>query len=166
MSEFQSNWVTLSEQELQPHQSIQTKNNTSLHVVVSDKLHVKHDAEIFTLRDGKLPQADRNPVVPPENDARNIARIHGNLIVSADRSLILPDNPHPRTQGYSVRLATSTIHPSVADRRAGNFDTPHEHTIERHSFSNLLEYLQDQPDREIDIYYLQVFGHLALRLPL
>ena len=163
MTEFVSKFRTLSNEELKPHVSIQGKTATSLHVVAFDNLHIHHDADIFTLPGGELLHADRNPVVPPEQDARNIARIRGKLIVSADRSLVLPDNPRTNTQGYSVRLSTNPQEPSFADLRNLDPETPHSHNLELHKYSDLIEYLKDKPEREVDEYYLRTFGRLAIR---
>jgi hypothetical protein len=164
MTEFVSKFRTLSKEELAPHVSPQSKTNTSLHVVAFDNLHIHHDADVFTLPGGELLHADRNPVVSPEQDARNIARIHGKLIVSADRSLALPDNPRIDTQGYSVRLSTGLSRHSYADLRNLDPETPHDHSLELHRYSDLVEYLKDKPEREVDEYYLRTFGRLAIRI--
>lgn len=97
-----------------------------------------------------------------EHTANEIAR-EQQIITSADAHLYLPKEAAHNTHGFSVKQVIRTPLPNMANFVDHPTPADHDLPLEMHAYSNLVELLDGQPGREIEVAYLRAFGEYALR---
>lgn len=133
---------------------------TKLFVVAFKDLLIGEPA-IITQPGGQLLTGTRNVVRSIERDANEVARKH-QITTTAHAWLHLPDGPIPYTQGYSVQRANHSPLPDMADFTTHSTPTDHDLPLELHSYSQLLERLDEHPGSETEAAYLRAFGDFIL----
>jgi hypothetical protein len=131
-----------------------------LYVVAFEAMHANEPA-IITQRGGRLLMGRRTAVRSIERDANEIALEH-QIRASAHARLLLPNAEYPNTQGFSIRPATHTALPDMADFTHHSTPTKHQLPLELHNLSDLTERLSNQEGREVELGYLRAFGDFVL----
>jgi hypothetical protein len=130
--------------------------------VVAFKESLTKDPSILTRPDMRLLVGKRIATRSIEYDANAIARDH-QIISSAHARLTLPLNSEGLyTQGYSVRRANHTPLPNIADFTRTDYEKEHGLPLELHTYSSLVEQLEEMPERHLEAAYLRKFGDYIL----
>jgi hypothetical protein len=163
MTEFISGFRSIPDDELQPpKQSFEPSrlHQVPLHVVIHQEGNPQ-DPPIITLRGAKLLQGMCTIPKGTELLAKELAA-NEDITTAAHAQLSIAEEGGTYTRGYSLRHVRGTLLPEMADFVRHPTIEKHSLPLELHAYSNLVEYLDQLPGRELDAAYLKAFGKYVL----
>lgn len=163
MTEFISGFRPISDEDLQPAERPEEPSllhQVPLHVVIHQEGNPQ-DPPIITLRGAKLLHGICTIPKGTELLAKELAASK-DITAAAHAQLSLSEHGAVYTRGYSLRHVRGTLLPEMADFVHHPTIEDHRLPLERHAYSNLVEYLDQLPGRELDAAYLKAFGKYVL----